>query len=275
MCAASFHKTCGSLTQSSVLLLNGNRVSHYVVQKTLNILQTTSPSALLIASCDATRKHLALHGEDDLAYTLYLSHNLRKEINSIPGFEAVPKEYFIQNGQFDYDETKIVIKTHGIDLTGFEIYQLLKDKYNIQMELGEVCVVLAVLTIGTTRAHCDSLVDALTDISAEYYNPNLSLKIYDFDFDYPVNILRPRVAYHAPQKKVHIDDAIGEICAESIIAYPPGIPLIIPGEEINQTLVNRLRYLRKYKTKILSDYDDLSVNIVDKDKWEKVDDYND
>ncbi len=268
MSAVSLHKTLGSLTQSSVLLRKGDRVSHYEVMKAFNILNTTSPSTLLIASLDAARKYMAINGQQQLNDTVNLANYARKQINRIPGFIATGRDYFLQHGVYDYDDTKLVIELDSINLTGFELYNKLKDDYHIQMELAEAYTILGIIAIGSKKIHIDNLVSALKSISEEYYQYDLLYPKYKYKQEYPVGILRPRSAFHAPLKRVSLDDAVGEISKESIMVYPPGIPLIIPGEMFTSELIERIKFYLKTGSTVLSDYDDETVSVIDLDSWD-------
>ncbi len=271
--SVSFHKTLGSLTQSSVLLINSDKISHYDILKTLNTLNTTSPSNLLIASIDAARYYMVTKGKDKLDEIVSLSNYAREKINEIKGFKACGKDYFCSLGAYNYDETKLVIELDDINLTGFELYNMLKDKYKIQLELAEQYVVLAILAIGTIKEDIDNLILALNDISNNYYASGLKYPKFKFDINYPKQLVRPRSAYHAPLKKVKLDDAIGMISKEAIMVYPPGIPLIIPGEVFSEPLIKHIKYYQSTDATILSDYDDGYVSVIDTDKWEKADKY--
>lgn len=268
MSAVSFHKCLGSLTQSSILLRKGNRVSHYEILKAFNILNTTSPSTLLIASLDAARKYMAINGQTQLNDTVNLANYARNQINRIPGFKATGRDYFLARGVYDYDDTKLVIELDSINLTGFELYNMLKDEYHIQMELAEAYTILGIIAIGSKKAHIDNLINALKDISSKLYVPNLVYPKYKYKQQYPIGVIRPRTAYHAPLKIIDLNDAVGEISKESIMVYPPGIPLIIPGEMFTKEIIDHINYYYETGARVLSDYDNHSVSVIDLEKWE-------
>lgn len=271
--SCSLHKTLGSLTQSSVLLINSNNISRYDIMKTLNILNTTSPSNLLIASLDAARHYIVKYGQNKLNEMINLANYAREEINKIPGFKAVGKDYFIKYGAYNYDETKLVIALDDINLTGFMLYNLLKDKYHIQMELAEQYVILGIIALGSKKEHIDNLIKALQEISKEYYKSDIKYPKYRFNIKYPKQVVRPRSAYHAPLLKVKLEDAIGKISKEAIMVYPPGIPLIIPGEVFSKELIEHIKYYLSTSATILSDYDDGYVAVIDENKWSKYEKY--
>lgn len=267
--AASLHKTSGSFTQSSILLAKGPMVDYNRIRVTLNILQTTSPSSLLIASLDVARKYIYFNGKKDLDQVLQLAYYAYDKIDSIPGIEAISYDDFMEAGNYDFDETKLLIKISDLGKPGYFLYNYLKDKFNIQIELAETYVLLMVLSIATTKEDIDRLYDALLAISNEFYDGTTKLPYKKFNYAYPESYARPRSAFHAPKRFVHLEDAVGEICAESIMIYPPGIPLVIPGEVITENIVDMLDFYKENGFNILTDQEDDMVKIINKEEWIK------
>ena len=267
MAAVSFHKTGGSLTQSSVLLLKSELIQKQKVQKTLNILNTTSPSTILMASLDAARHFVANHGQEAMDHTHEISKYAREQISKINGFVPCGKEHFLTRGCYDYDETKLVIKLEHLDINGFDVYQLLQKDYKIQIELAETYAIMAILAIGTGKKQIDKLVAALKDISKKHYKKSYEYKRHAFGVEFPFQIVRPRSAYHAPGERVPLKEAVNQISKESIMIYPPGIPLIVPGEVWTRDLVKRVEGYKKNGVTILSDYGADVVNVIETDKW--------
>jgi lysine decarboxylase len=267
--ASSMHKTAGSLTQSSVLLVKGERVDLVRLRSTLNMLQSTSPNSLLIASIDCARKTMYFEGETMIGKVLDMAHKVRERIKAIPGLHIVDRDYVKRRGNFDFDETKLVIKVSELGLTGFDVLKEIRRKYNIQLELAESHIILAVLTAGTTKDDLESLILALKDLSKRYYKVRNKLPKIDFGYQFPETYSRPREAYHAPKMSVPLADAAGEISAESIMIYPPGIPLVIPGEIISKDVVEDIEFYIKNGSVIHSDLDNGYVKIVDRLNWEK------
>lgn len=265
----SMHKTGGSLTQSSVLLVKGERVNPVAVQKTLNILNTTSPSSLLLASLDTSRHYMANYGEEALAKTVSLAKYAFDRIGRIPGFVPRGKKYFVQRGCYDYDKTKLVIELDKLGLSGHEVYQLLKTKYHVQIELAEAYTLLCIIAIGTKKKHIDNLIAALKDISTTHYHKNWKYPNRNYNITFPFAMVKPRTAYQAPATKVHFKEALGMISKESIMIYPPGIPLIIPGEVFTKEVIERLETYRSTGVTILSDYKDGFVNVINSDEWKQ------
>ena len=269
--SVSFHKTGGSLTQSSVLLFNSEIINVASIRKTLNLINTTSPSTLLLASIDAARCYDAIHGQENMNRVHELVKYAHNEIKKIKGFIPCGKEYFMSKGCFDYDETKFVIKLDSLDISGFELYRILNTKYRIQIELAETNVILCIFAIGNNKTQVKNFIEALKDVSKHHYVKNHEKPTRSYGIDFPFQLLRPRAAYHAPAKKILIDEALNQVSRESIMIYPPGIPLIVPGEVFTQEIIDRVKeYKNSYGATILSDFPGAGyVNVIDIDNWKK------
>lgn len=267
--AVSFHKTAGSLTQSSVLLSKGQRFSRAEIQTSLNIINTTSPSSILMASIEGARSYMeSEQGKQNMLETYSLCRYARESINKIKGFKAPGKEHFEKHGSFDFDETKLVIWLESIDLNGFDLYKMLKTEYGIQMELAETNTVLAIVSIGTKKKHIDKLIQSLKKISRKYYTK----KSRNSELDsgrFPFMLIRPRAAFHAPKKILPLEQCSGQISKEQIMIYPPGIPLIVPGEVWSDELVAKVKKYLQNGTKIYSSLDGGMFEVIDKDKWKR------
>jgi len=257
MSAISLHKTGGSLTQSSALLLKSAYLDRHTVMTILNLSRTTSASYLLMASIDVARKQLAVSGEKMLELLIEKCNLARTEINKIPGLICFGKELNTVYEGFDYDLTKIGVNVNGIGLTGFEVYNILRDEYNIQVELSDRCNILAIASLGDMGESIDILVSALKDIAEKRASVPLEIAtLYDVKH---ATIISPRDAFYANKVSVELDDAIGEISGESIMAYPPGIPIITPGEKITGEIIDYIKFLKGSKT-LMTDAEDPEVN---------------
>jgi arginine/lysine/ornithine decarboxylase len=244
MCAVSTHKTGGSLTQSSILLLNEGFIDSKRVKTTLNLTQTTSASYLLMASIDVARKQLATVGYEMLQKALNLSRWARTEINKIPGLYAFGKELIGTSGVFNFDETKLGVNVKKLGLTGFEVYDTLRDEYNIQLELGDMYNILAIVSLGDTEESIEALVSALRDIAVKYKREKHIIGNKGI-LKNPEVIISPRDAYYSRKKLIRFEDAEGEISGESIMAYPPGIPVVTPGERISREMIEYIIKLKE------------------------------
>ena len=273
--ATSIHKTSGSLTQSSAILAQGSRFDYTRLVATIHMVQSTSPSALLLASLDVARKAMYFQAKDKIENLIPKVREMIVKINTLKGIKAYTKEDFLKQGATHFDETKLIIKVTGLGLTGFDMYHLLSEKYDIQVELAETKLVLCVLSVGTTQSHLYRLYEALLDLSNTYGHQDLKVETYKPKGSFPEAYVRPRSAYHAPTRNVKYEEAVGEIAAESVMIYPPGIPILIPGEIIDQALVDELVFYTSQGSTILSESEDGYFKVVDKltwPKWEEIDD---
>ncbi|MCF7923781.1 MAG: aminotransferase class I/II-fold pyridoxal phosphate-dependent enzyme [Candidatus Izimaplasma sp.] len=267
--ASSMHKTAGSFTQSSIILAQGERINHQRLRATLNMLQSTSPSSLLMASIDVARKTMYFKGEAKINKLLMLANETRKNLKTIRGIKVIDGEYLTKKSCYGFDETKILIKVSDLGLSGFEVYQLMKKKYNIQLELAESHIVLAILTIGTTKSDLDRLFQGFKKLAKEYYKIKDKLPKIEFNYQFPEAYARPRDAYHAPKLVVDLKDAINEVAGESIMIYPPGIPIVIPGEIITKNVIEDIEFYQNKSKALQSDLADSKITIIDKENWIK------
>ncbi|HKL61465.1 MAG TPA: aminotransferase class V-fold PLP-dependent enzyme [Acholeplasma sp.] len=273
--ATSMHKTGVSLTQSSILLTKGNRVDLNKIQSTLNMIHSTSPSALLMASLDVARKQMYFEAKSHIARVLELKKEAVIKLNSIKGISVLEESYAQKRGFTDFDHTKLVIKVSELGINGFEVYRMLKDRFNIQLELAETYLVLGILTMATEKSDLDRLYDALKILSFESYEQNESLKKIKFNYSFPESFVRPRVAYHAPHKVIELKDAVNEVSAESIMIYPPGIPMLIPGEIISEQFLEDIEVYQENGSIIFSEVGKGYIKVIDKENWEKLEAYID
>ena len=259
MSTISFHKTGGSLTQSSALLLIEGIIDKNHVKAVLNITQTTSSSYLLMSSLDVARKNLALNGQEEFERILKLSRYARDEINKIDGLSSFGKELVGIDGACGFDETKLAIKVNKIGLTGLEVYDILRDQYNIQMEFGDSYHTLAVISLGDTKENIDKLILALKDIVKGYKKEPIILD--KVTLHNPEVIVTPRNAFYSHRKLKKLEDCEGDISAEFIMAYPPGIPIITPGERISKDIIEYIIFLKDQKSMLTGSEDPYVNNI--------------
>ncbi len=265
--SVSVHKNSGSLTQSSLILVKGKRVDLFEVKRAYAMLSSTSPNPLLLASLDAARKEMYFSGAKLIEEDIKIAEFVKKEINKIPGLKAVTYDYKDNHiGVYDIDRTKIVINVRNLDLYGYDVYKELRKYNNIQLELGEVYSVLALIAPGNTIEDGKKLVTAFKELANRhpltkkrhrYHNSNI----------FPKTIVPPREGYDAPSLLVSFKDAIGEISSETIMAYPPGIPLLIPGELITLDVIKKINFFYREGGQILKDSKDNMIKIVDKKRW--------
>lgn len=275
MSATSIHKTSGSLTQSSAILCQGPNVEYSRLIGTIHMVQSTSPNALMLASLDVARKWMYFNANDTLSQLLVKLNELRAKLKELPGIKVFDAPYFKSLGATHYDETKLIIQVSNLGMTGFEVYRMLADDYNIQVELAESNLVLCVFAVGTTDTHIQKLYDAMEDIALNHRREAIDIMSYRPKGDFPKAFVRPRSAYHAPSKFVKLEQSVGEIAAESVMIYPPGIPTLIPGEIIEQSLIDDIHYYMKQGSTIINEAPDGMIKVVDKNQWQKLKEIDD
>ncbi|WP_032121738.1 aminotransferase class I/II-fold pyridoxal phosphate-dependent enzyme [Clostridium amazonitimonense] len=244
ICSQSTHKIIGALTQCSLLHVNSKYVDPTRVQQILNLLQTTSPSYILMASLDCARRQIALHGKELLEGSIALSNYAREEINKIPGFYCFGNEILGNPGVFALDPTKITITCRDLGITGYDLDMILSTKYHIQMELSDLYNVLAVGSFGDTKESIDKLVEALKEISEEYASKNTKKPDFIDIPPIPERVLIPREAFNGTKESVPLIDSVGLISGEFLLAYPPGIPVLCPGEKITKNIIQYVQELK-------------------------------
>lgn len=242
MAATSVHKLGGSMTQSSILNVKEGLVSVKRVQSILSMLTTTSTSYLLLASLDTARKRLATEGRELIEKTIELAQKTRREINKIDRLLCVGEEILGTKAAFDYDPTKLIISVKDLGITGYDVENWLREKYNIEVEMSDLYNVLCIFTPGDTERDAQSLVTALQQLSEEFsHKDSIEHKTAVLLPDIPVLALTPRDAFYAETEVVPFEESAGRIIAEFIMVYPPGIPIFIPGEIITK---DNLTYIK-------------------------------
>jgi arginine/lysine/ornithine decarboxylase len=225
MASVSMHKSGGSLTQSS-LLLTGPRVNAHYVRQIVNLTQTTSGSYLLLSSLDISRKYLAQNGKEIFRRVGEMAQYARDEINRIGDYYAYSKELVNGDTIFNFDTTKLSVNTLGLGLAGIEVYDILRDEYDIQVEFGDIGNILAYISVGDTVKNIERLVSALSDIRRLYKKDRSGMLAYEYIS--PTVVVTPQNAFYADKKSVPLKDALGGICAENVMSYPPGIRSCLP-----------------------------------------------
>ena len=242
MAAVSMHKSGGSLTQSSLLLI-GEQMNPEYVRQIINLTQSTSASYLLMASLDISRRNLALRGKESFEKVIELSEYARREINAIGGYYAYSKELIDGVSVCDFDVTKLSVYTQGIGLTGIEVYDLLRDEYDIQIEFGDIGNILAYISIGDRIQDIERLVGALADIKRLYSRDGKDL--IAGEYIQPELVLSPQEAFYSERKSLTLDESVGQVCGEFVMCYPPGIPILAPGERITREIVDYIQFAKE------------------------------
>lgn len=242
MASVSMHKSGGSLTQSS-FLLTGKNMNSGRVRQIINLTQTTSGSYLFMSSLDISRKNLAVGGKEIFKKVNYLADYARSEINQIGDFYAYSKELVNGDSIFDFDTTKLSVNTVDTGLAGIEVYDILRDDYDIQIEFGDMGNILAYISVGDRERDIERLVGAMSEIRRRYRKDKSGMLISEYIP--PHVVTSPQEAFYADKESLPLDESKGRICSEFVMCYPPGIPILAPGEEVTDDVIRYIKYAKE------------------------------
>jgi arginine/lysine/ornithine decarboxylase len=251
----STHKVLGAITQSAVLNVRGGLVAPDHVGTLVGMVQTTSPAVLIMASIDACRRQMVLQGRELLDRTIALAEEARRRLRAVPGVSVLGADLL---GLSDdrYDPTKLVIDVHGLGLTGFEVEHLLRERYRINPEMSDLVGIECLITVGDTPASIERLVAAFEDMATEGAGYPLgaaqgaqgaqevgaALRSSGAVIAAGEQAMSPREAFFAEKRAVPLAESVGCVAAELVIPYPPGIPVLAPGDVISADKIEYLRY---------------------------------
>ncbi|VBB06590.1 pyridoxal phosphate-dependent transferase [Lucifera butyrica] len=250
ICAQSTHKIIGAMTQCSMVHCREGRISVPRLKAMLQLVQSTSPNYILMASLDVARMQMATQGRELIARAIDLADWTRSQINTIPGLYCFGEEKIGTPGVHSIDPTKVTVTVKGLCLKGAEAERILRHHYEVQAELSDMYNILFLLTLGDTEEEAKALVDALRDMVLNHRGQSDFSAMYNacVDVAYPVappQILSPREALFGQTRQVPFLDSCGLVCAEIVTFYPPGIPLLCPGEQISQEIIDYCRRLQE------------------------------
>lgn len=238
MWVQSTHKTLGSLTQSSMLHLGSDKIDRVRLVNMARIFQTTSPSYILLSSLDAARRKMAREGRSLIEKLYTMAKKAREDVTRL-GFTLLP----LEKGELRLDITKLALFTDSFRESGRDIAYLLQRKYRVQVELSAEDHVLIYLTLGHREKDVEYLVESLGK-AREELTPQKPLEKKeekgDSFFPLPPALLSPREAVNRPVERVSLLEAEGRVSAETVSLFPPGIPLLVPGELITGELLDSL-----------------------------------
>ena len=252
--AESTHKLLGSLTQTSMLLARGGRISADRIRAASGILQSTSPNEILLASLDAARLQMVEEGRERLAAVIRLTGDLRRRINGIPGLWSFGTEYMGAPGRMALDPTKLTVQVMGLGMTGFAAEEELRRR-SIACELADARNVLFLLSYADGVREAQRLFAALREMAAccapKCTARGAGAAAYRTLPPIPVTVLSPREAYFARRERTAVESAAGRIAAETILFYPPGIPVLTPGDRIDGETLAYLRAMRAIGARVV------------------------
>ncbi len=244
----STHKVLGAMTQASMLHLQGQLIDRERLNLALQMVQSSSPSYLLLASLDAARRQMAIAGQELMAKTLALAATARAKIASVPGLKVFNGPTLPSPGFCHLDPTRLTVKVTDLGLTGYQADEILHEQLGVTAELPGLQHLTFIISLGNTAADIDRLVSGFSRL-AQDYPPHTDLPVspvfpggWGEAIAHPISALTPREAFFAPRETLPIEATVGRISAELVCPYPPGIPVLIPGEVIAR---NSLEFLQK------------------------------
>jgi lysine decarboxylase len=216
-----------------------------------------------MSSLDIARKNMSLNGKAIIRKTVGLAQYARDEINRIGGYNAFGRELIDHDAVFDFDTTKLSVHTRDVGLAGIEVYDLLRDEYGIQIEFGDIGNILAIITAGDRPFEIERIISALSEIKRLYSKDKAGL--FSHEYINPEVILPPQQAFFSEKRSMPIKESNGEISAEFVMCYPPGIPILAPGERITTDILDYIAY-SKEKGCVLTGTEDMNIekiNVID------------
>ncbi|HXL04909.1 MAG TPA: aminotransferase class I/II-fold pyridoxal phosphate-dependent enzyme [Bacillota bacterium] len=243
------HKTLPAMTQTSFLHLKGSRVSDKDISRALAVIETTSPSYVLMASLDIARKLAATRGSELLGRVIEAARKAQLKLNEMPGIKCLTGDHVASKG-FRHDPTKLVVSFNGLHMTGFEAGDMLRQKHNIEVEFQDMVNVIAVLTMMDMEEDVLGFAEAVSKIAQDGFPrgqetllPRSDTKTVLADLsrvfkELPKQRMTPREAVFSEGKLIKTEEAAGRISADTIVPYPPGVILICPGQEITSAVTD-------------------------------------
>ena len=238
-CAQSTHKTLGALTQCSMLHVQGERIDLQRVAAAMSLLTTTSPNYLLMASLDAARAQLAEKGAEMAEAALAVAEKLREALRSIEGLKILDSRILARSEVAAFDGTKVTVNVAGLGITGIEAGNILREN-GLAVELVDRNNVLFLLTYADDNQEINSIIYKISEIFQKIKAQNKPKLPPAANCELPVaqQVLPPRQAFYVEAEEVAFCEAVGRISSEQISFYPPGIPVIIPGELVTKEILN-------------------------------------
>ena len=252
--AESTHKLLGSLTQTSMLLARGGRVPPARIRAASGVLQTTSPNEIFLAALDLAREQMEEEGAERLGVLIRRADDLRQRINDIPGLWAFGAEHMGAPGMAALDRTKLTVQVMGLGMTGFAAEEELR-RQGIACELADARNVLFLLSYADGAQETERLYAALRTMAETYAPLCTSRGAGEAALctlpPLPETALTPREAYFARTEHVSVTHAVGRTAAETIVFYPPGIPVLAPGDVIDAATIRYLQTMRAIGARVV------------------------
>lgn len=259
ICVQSAHKTLPALTQGSYLHVKSDRIDIERLEHFLRILQTSSPSYIIIASLDMARELMETRGEEMLDRLLGYIDWLEDKIDQIPGISKLSEKW---RGKLCLDRTRIVLNVTGTGVSGFFAEKYLRTRHHIQVEMSDMNNIVCIGTVSDSRAYYEKLSYALRELAEEFGSPAAGRNVFPQLPGLPQNGLELHEVLHKGTVKVPLEEAEGRVSKDIITPYPPGIPVICPGEIISRDLIQYIHSIITGGGKVNGVSEDLLVSVV-------------
>jgi len=261
--AQSTHKCLSAFTGTSMLHIKGNSIDREKLRFYLQAYQTSSPNHLLLAGLDSARYQMEKQeGKDHLERVAMWGLEAKLKINEIPGLKALDDDIIGKAGAWEVDPTRLTVSVKALGISGTVAEHFLREKFNIQLEMADLYNVIAIYSIGDKKESFDIFVEGLKVLSKEHFGKKEIEKTEEqrdtgevdtpFSWKLPEIATEPWTAMLGEKKILPIAESVGEVAAELVVPYPPGIPVLMPGERISQTVVEYISKCLKSEIKINS-----------------------
>ena len=241
------------------ILLSRKPVNPDYVRQIITLTQSTSASYLLLSSLDIARRKLHFKGRSMYQKTMEFADYAREEINALGGYYAFGPELVDGDAAFAFDRTKLSVHTRDIGLAGIEVYDHLRDDYGIQIEFGDIGNLLAILSAGDRMMDVERLISALAEIKRLHERSAAGL--FDHEYIDPSIAMPPQEAFYAKKRRVPMRESTGLVAGEFVMSYPPGIPIVAPGERITPDVLEHILYAKE-KGCFMTGTEDMNLDFI-------------
>jgi arginine decarboxylase len=236
----SLHKADGGLCQSSIMLVGGDLVDPVDLRLRLDLITTTSPSALMYGSIDGFRRRMVQEGKHLLTEALRRANGLRERLDAVAGLQVMNSSIIGHDAVAEWDPLKLSVDVSALGITGYQAKEWLKSERKLTAQLGDARRVVCSLTYADDDDAIERLATALKELAADPPAPDRPAPdvppLEDLNLE---QVMNPRDAFFAATEQV--TDPVGRIAAEMVSPYPPGVPTVLPGERFNDAAVTYLR----------------------------------
>ncbi|MGQ4598983.1 Orn/Lys/Arg family decarboxylase [Nocardia sp. R6R-6] len=242
ICVVSVHKMGAGFEQGSVFHLQGDLVDPIRLSECADLLMTTSPNVLIYAAMDGWRRQMVERGHELLGEALRVAEHARRQLTEIPGIEVLEQELLGVEASHDLDRLQVLMDLSGTGASGYQAADWLREHRRIDMGLADHRRLLATLSLGDDKGTVDTLVDAIRAWRDQLTEPSPARIDLPSPADLQLDtVMLPRDAFFGPAETVPVHEAVGRVAAEQLTPYPPGIPVILPGEMIDGPVLDYLR----------------------------------